>query len=133
MQLDSLVVSGLAVDKSYYAHEEPLITHGAIEVENTGDQPVQLSIRKGSIHAGDKVIPLQGFFLYLLPDYEEKDPKGFQQPPHSKSRYEITFPHRSAAAAAASDIAVEFELAANGKSLSVRSSYTLTRRTPKSL
>jgi hypothetical protein len=131
MQLDSLVVSGLPVDKSYYSHEEPMITHGAIEVENTGDQPVQISIRKGALHAGDKAIPLEGFFLYLLPDYEEKDPKGFQQPPHSKSRYEITFPHLPAAAAANTGIAVEFELEANGKSASVRSPYTLTRRTKK--
>ena len=91
-QSHSLTARGIPVDRSFYSYQEPVITHGTFELENSGEAPIGLSIGQVRCLGGSDIIPIESFFLYLLPDYDEMDPSRIEVAPFTISQYEITFP-----------------------------------------
>jgi hypothetical protein len=131
MPASSIIVRGIPVYKSYYSNEKPTITHATIELKNLDKKVIQVSIRRVTCRAGDDAIPIDRYFLYQLPDYEEKDFKSIEQSPLTTTQYEISFPPILAAPYVNRNIQVEVELELNGETALVSSPYTLSRRTKK--
>ena len=129
---ESLDAKGLKVEKIFYSYQEPTITHGAFKLENGSEEMVSFSISQVRCLAGGDVIPIEEFFLYLLPEYEEQEPSGFELPPNSIQQYEVSFPPVSAAAYLRADVHIEVTLDQDGKTIKVLSPYEIIRRTPKS-
>ena len=131
IQPDSLSARGLPVQRSFYSNQEPVVTHGSFELENSGREPMMLSIGRVRLLGGSDIIPIDDFFLYLLPDYEEKDPALIELLSLTTSQYEISFPPISAVPYLIEDIEVEIMLEVAGETVQVRSPYQISRRTPK--
>jgi hypothetical protein len=130
-QSHSLTARGIPVDRSFYSYQEPVITHGTFELENSGEAPIGLSIGQVRCLGGSDIIPIESFFLYLLPDYGEMDPSRIEVAPLTTSQYEITFPSFSAVPYLIEGIQIEVTLEVDGETVQVRSAYKISRRTPK--
>jgi hypothetical protein len=124
---------GIPVHTSFYSNEEPAITHGALEIENLDDQVIHISVRQVKLQAGDDVVLINPFFVYQLPDYNEKDPKNIQQPPLVTTQYDISFLRLSAAPYLNITIQIEIELEVNGEVIILHSPYTISRRTSRNI
>ena len=130
-QPQSLIVKGIAVDRSFYSNQEPVITHGTIELMNSGEESLIVAIGQVRCLGGSDIIPIDSFFLYLLPDYDEKDPYRIELLPDTTSQYEISFPLISAVPYLTEEIQIEATLEVDGETVQVRSPYHISRRTPK--
>ena len=128
---ESLRVKGLKVEKIFYSYQEPSITHGVFEVENRDEETVLFSIGQVRCFGGSDVIPIEKFFLYQLPEYEEQEPYGIELPPTSAIQYEVSFPPVPAIAYLLEDIRIEVTLEIAGETVRVLSPYEIIRRTPK--
>ena len=130
-QSHSLTARGIPVDRSFYSNQEPVITHGTFELENSGQAPIVLSISQVRVLGGDDIIPIDSFYLYLLPDYDEMEPGHIEVSPLTTSQYEITFQSFSAVPYLLEDIQIEVTLEVDGEMVQVQSPYHISRRTLK--
>lgn len=130
-QLKSLAARGIAVQRSFYSNQEPVITHGIIELRNSGVASATLSIAEVKCLVGTDVITIEDFFLYLLPDYEETEPGHVELPSGATRQYEISFPRLSAVPYLPEDIEIEVTLEFGEDRIRVRSPYRISRRTLK--
>lgn len=131
MQPDTLKAKGITVHKSFYPHQEPVVTHRIFELKYSGPAAMVLSIDQVRVLAEGEIIPIESFFLYLLPDYDELDPSRIELAPSSTSQFEVSFPSFSAVPYLNQDIEIELSLEVAGETVSVRSPYQISRRTPK--
>lgn len=131
MPHQSLNVQGITVHRSFYSTQEPVITHGVIELQNSEQNSHQVAIRKVTFKSGDDTIPINDFFLYQLPDYQEVDPNNLEQPPLTTNQYEISFQAISAVPYLNREMQVEVELDLNGKTVVLASPYIISIRTKR--
>jgi hypothetical protein len=130
--MKSLTARGIPVERSFYSNQEPFITHGTIELENSGDSPVSLAVEQVRCLAGNDVTPIEDFFLYLLPDYVEGDPDQIELPANTTSQYEVSFPRLSAVPYLSDEIQIEVTFTTDrGERFQARSPYHISRRTLK--
>lgn len=122
-------VHGLPVDYSFYSDLEPYILNGAFQLENQAEDPLQFAVRKVWCQVPGQNLPVEHFFVYRLPDFNEEDPAAIQQPPHMTSKFEVSFPQISAVPYMQQDIQVGIELVVAGDALTVFSGYRISRRT----
>ncbi|MBD2355180.1 hypothetical protein H6G41_11200 [Tolypothrix sp. FACHB-123] len=128
---ESLISRGIPVETSFYSPQEAVITHGVIEIANHSQTVYQAAIKKVICHVGAETIPVDSFFLYRLPDYEELDSNKFTQTGLTTSQYEVSFSSIPAISYLNREIQVEIELSFNGEVISLRSPYMITIRTKK--
>ena len=126
----TLIFREIPVQASFYPHQEPTVTHGVMELENPDNVVHQVSIKQVAFHAGEDRIPINNFFLYRLPDYEEIDSRTIVQPALTTSQYEVSFSPIAISGYATGDMYLTVELESNGDIVALRSMYQLTFRTP---
>lgn len=120
---------GLTVDYSFYSENEPYILNGAFQLDNQAEEPLQFAVRKVWCQVPGQHLPVEHFFIYRLPDFNEEDPSAIQQPPHMTTQFEVSFPQISAVPFMQQDIQVGIELVVAGDALTVFSGYRISRRT----
>jgi hypothetical protein len=122
---------GLPVDYSFYSDHEPYILNGAFQLDNQAEEPLQFAVRKVWCQVPGQNLPVEHFFVYRLPDFNEEDPATIQQPPHLTTQFEVSFPQISAAPYMRQHIQVGIELVVAGDALAVFSIYRISRRTKR--
>jgi hypothetical protein len=120
---------GVPVDYSFYSDQEPYILNGAFLLDNQAEEALQFSVRRVWCQVPGQNLPVEHFFVYRLPDFNEEDPAAIQQPPHMTTQFEVSFPQISAVPYMQQDIQVGIELVVAGDVLTVFSGYRISRRT----
>jgi hypothetical protein len=127
----TFLARGMPVEYSFYSDREPYILNGLFQLDNQSESPLQFSVRKVWCQVPGENLPLDSFFVYRFPDFTEEDPATIQQPPLSKVQYEVSFPKILAVPYLRQPIQIGIELEVMGETVSVFSSYQISRRTKR--
>ena len=124
-------VRGIPVDYTFYSDHEPYILNGAFQIDNQAEGPLQFAVRKVWCQVPGQNLPLENFFVYRLPDFNEEDSTAIQQPPQLSAQFEVSFPQISAVPYIQQKIRIGIELVVAGEAVTVFSTYRISRRTKR--
>jgi hypothetical protein len=124
-------VRGIPIEYSFYSDHEPYILNGAFQLNNQADETLQFAVRRVWCQVPGQNLPLEHFFVYRLPDFDEEDPTTIQQPPHTTTQFEVSFPQVTATPYMKQKIQIGIELVVAGEVVIVFSTYRISRRTKR--
>lgn len=126
---EKVIFTGLEVVKNYYSGDEPFITHGLFRIQNNTNISFPLEIHRIRCLAGDKIIEIPNYFLYLLPDYQEIKQDVLKLPVNKSIELEISFQRISAIPYLYEKVCIELQILFENKLKSIKSPYTIQIRT----
>jgi hypothetical protein len=126
-----LDLSGVDVHQTVTAPTDPTVSHGRFAVRNHGASMRRVAITAVTVIGEALSLPVERFHVYRLPSYDEVDRDVIEIPPHEEVSFEVSFAGRPLAPGLATDVAVAFDVTADGVTEHVVSAWSFTIRTPK--
>lgn len=125
----TLVAQGIPVEIHFYRPDLPVVTFGKFQLENSGANSLEISIKQAACRFGDEQTAVAEHFLYLLPEYEEQSVDCIMLAPYSKSVFEISFAAVNVSDSQLLNIAVVISLCAGDAEIDIESQVAISMRT----
>lgn len=122
---------GLEVHQIVTVPADPAVSHGRFAVRNSGTAKRRVAIAAVTVAGEASSITVERFYVYRLPSYDEVDADSIEIPPRDEASFEVSFAAVPLAPGLATDVAVAFDLTADGVTECVVSPWSFTIRTPK--
>jgi hypothetical protein len=131
MTVPDLDVWGLDVHQTVTEPARPAVSHGRLAIRNSSAAPRRVTIDQVMVIGEASSIAVERFYVYRLPSYDEEAADAIEIAQHEEASFEVSFAAQPLAPGLATDVAVTFDVTADGVTERIVSLWSWTIRTPR--